>query len=119
ADDGAEGTVDAELQRALTPRPAQTAGHVQGGDIEHAALGWAEPQQRQLLHRPRKDALAVGGQDGLGMEIAADRDDAFRTGRAWIGELNDRHRPSSRWRASAMMTVSPGAAQDVSYIAVH
>ena len=80
-----------EAQPAPPPRPAQAARHVQGREVEHAALGRAEPEQRQLLDRPRKDALPVGRQHRIGVQVAADGDDALRARRARIGELDDRH----------------------------
>jgi len=82
---------------------------VQRGEVEHAALGRAEPQQRQLLDRPREDALPIGRQDRIGVQVAADRDYSFRARRAGIGELDDRHAPAS----VEMMSATSGAVQDV------
>ena len=98
ADHGGEVAVDGEAQGAVAAGPFQAARDVQIGEVEHAALRRGEPQQRQARSRPGEDALAVGEAQRIGVEVAADRDQAVAGGRPRIGKAPHRHAGLRPWR---------------------
>ena len=96
ADDRAEVGVDARLERAGAHPLAQRARHAELRDVQHHARIGAPPQDRLAVRVPRKDALAIGGDDALGRQVRAGGQQAVGLGERGLERRKGRLRRKPR-----------------------
>ena len=86
-DDLGKGGVEPYFEQLLVDGPLQAAAYVQFIRPEHHARIGREPQERCFrVVGPGEDALGVGGEDALGVQVAAVGDQPFGVGLAGVGE---------------------------------
>src|SRR5262249_59410219 len=63
-DDARERGVDREPEGRLPARPGEAPPDVQAREVEHRALAWTEPEEREPVDRPGGDAPPGRGDEG-------------------------------------------------------